>query len=43
MLPEEVTHIGDGIVASKPEYLKKILVEGDIEQHYTVETKPFAR
>lgn len=44
MLPKEVTHIGDGIIqVSKPEYLNKILVEGDIEQHYTVEVKPFAR
>ena len=44
MLPKEVIHIGDGIIqVSKPEYLKKILVEADIEQHYIVEPKPFAR
>lgn len=44
MLPKEVLHIGDGIIqVSKPEYLKKILVDGDIEQHYKVEAKPFAR
>ena len=44
MLPKEVLLIGDGLIeVSKPEYLKKILVEGDIEQHYNVEVKPFAR
>lgn len=44
MLPKEFTHIGDGIIeVAKPEYLKKILVEADIEQHYDVEEKPFAR
>lgn len=44
MLPKEFTHSGDGIIqVSKPEYLKKILVEADIEQHYIVEEKPFAR
>lgn len=44
MLPKEVIHIGDGIIqVSKPEYLNKIFVDGDIEQHYEVEAKPFAR
>lgn len=44
MLPESVVHIGDGILqVSKLEHLSKILVEGAIEQHYTVEEKPFAR
>lgn len=44
MLPKEFDMIGDGIIqVSKPEYLKKILVEADIEQHYIVEPKPFAR
>ncbi|CRK93817.1 CLUMA_CG007344, isoform A [Clunio marinus] len=44
MLPEEVSHIGDGIIqVSKPEYLKRIQVEADIDQHYIVEEKPFAR
>jgi hypothetical protein len=43
-LPIEVVHIGEGIIeVSKPEYLKKILVEADIEQHYVVEKLPFAR
>jgi hypothetical protein len=42
-LPTEVVHIGDGIIQGKLEYLKKILVEADIEQHYIVEKLPFAR
>ncbi|CRK93664.1 CLUMA_CG007193, isoform A [Clunio marinus] len=42
MLPREVLHIGDGILQTKPEYLKKILVDAEIEQHYVVEEKPFA-
>lgn len=43
MLPKEVLHIGDGILQAKPEFLKKILVDAEIEQHYVVEEKPFAR
>jgi hypothetical protein len=44
MLPKEVTHIGDGLILPKPEFLQKILVSDvDIEQHYDVEVKPFAR
>lgn len=43
MLPKEFLHIGDGIIVSKPEYLKNILVDGELEQHYTIEVKPFAR
>ena len=44
MLPKEVLDIGDGFIkVSKPEYLNKIFVDGDIEQHYVVEAKPFAR
>lgn len=43
MLPKEVLHIGDGILQSKSEFLKKILVDAEIEQHYVVEEKPFAR
>lgn len=43
MLPKEVLHIGDGILQARPEFLKKILVDAEIEQHYVVEEKPFAR
>lgn len=43
MLPKEVLHLGDGILQAKPEFLKKILVDAEIEQHYVVEEKPFAR
>jgi hypothetical protein len=44
MLPKEVRHLGDGIIEAIPEFLQKILVsDADIEQHYDVEVKPFAR
>lgn len=44
MLPKEVLHIGDGLIEAKEEFLRKILVsDADIEQHYDVEVKPFAR
>lgn len=43
MLPKEVEGIGDGLIQSKPEYLKKILFEGDVEQIYTIEPTPFAK
>lgn len=43
MLPKEVLHLGDGILQARPEFLKKILVDAEIEQHYVVEEKPFAR
>jgi hypothetical protein len=45
MLPKEhVEHIGDGLIKAHPEFLQKILVsDADIEQHYDVEVKPFAR
>lgn len=43
MLPKEVEHIGDGLISARSEYLQKILVSDDIEQHYDVEVKPFAR
>lgn len=44
MLPKEVNHIGDGLLNAKQEFLQKILVsDTDIEKHYDVEIKPFAR
>lgn len=44
MLPKEVIHIGDGLIEARPGFLQKILVsDADIEQHYDVEVKPFAR
>lgn len=44
MLPKEVAHIGDGLIEARPEFLQRILVSDiDIEQHYDVEVKPFAR
>lgn len=44
MLPKEVEHIGDGLISAHSDYLKKILVsDAEIEQHYDVEVKPFAR
>ena len=44
MLPKEVEHVGDGLISARAEYLQKILVsDADIEQHYDVEVKPFAR
>lgn len=43
MLPKEVLNLGDGMIAARPEFLKKILVNAEIEQHYVVEEKPFAR
>lgn len=43
MLPQEFTH-KDGIIQfSKPDYLKNIIVNAEIEEHYKVEEKPFAR
>jgi hypothetical protein len=43
MLPKEVECLGEGILRAKPEFLKKILVEDQIETHYDVEVTPFAR
>ena len=44
MLPKEVNHIGDGLLNAKQEFLQKILVsDTDIDKHYDVEIKPFAR
>lgn len=43
MLPKEFDMIGDGLIKAKPEFLKKIIVSAEIEQHYDVEEKPFAR
>lgn len=43
MLPQEVIQLPDGLIQPKPEFLKKILVDAEIEQHYVVEEKPFAR
>lgn len=44
MLPKEVIHIGEGLLSAKQEFLQKILVsDTDIEKHYDVEIKPFAR
>jgi hypothetical protein len=44
MLPKEyICDLGDGIIRAKPEFLKKIIVNAEIEQHYEVEEKPFAR
>lgn len=44
MLPKEVSYLEDGLIVAKPEFLQKILVsDADIEEHYDVEVKPFAR
>lgn len=43
MLPQEFISIGDGIIEAKKEYLNRILVNTEIDQHYDVEEKPFAR
>jgi hypothetical protein len=44
MLPKEFENIGDGLISARAEYLQKILISNtDIEDHYDVENKPFAR
>lgn len=43
MLPKDYDYIGDGLLNVKQEFLQKILVSTDIEKHYDVEVKPFAR
>lgn len=43
MLPKEFESSRDGIINAKPEFFKKIIVNAEIEQHYDVEEKPFAR
>jgi hypothetical protein len=43
MLPQEVSHIGDGLIQLKPEFTSKIIVDAEIHQHFIVEEKPFAK
>jgi hypothetical protein len=43
MLPKEFVLLGDGIIKAKKDFLEKIIVNAEIEQHYEVEEKPFAR
>lgn len=43
MLPSEFLSYGDGIIEAKKEHLNRILMTVEIDQHYDVEEKPFAR
>lgn len=43
MLPPEFLSFGDGIIEAKNEHFNRILVNAEIDQHYNVEEKPFAR
>lgn len=43
MLPKEFDRLGDGLIKAKKDFLEKIIVNTEIEQHYDVEEKPFAR
>lgn len=43
MLPPEFTSFSDGIIEAKLEHLNRIIVNAEIDQHYDVEEKPFAR
>lgn len=45
MLPKEFERLNDGLIgfSKKNNILEKIIVNAEIDQHYTVEEKPFAR
>lgn len=43
MLPLEVREVGDGLIEAREDFLKKILVDDDINNTYEVEKDYFAR